>query len=138
MAVLIDTSFLLAAMYARDKNHDKARTAQHALLGHDRIIAEPVLQELFYMSSIRTDYQRAIREFERLQSAVFEIMTLTASDRQRMTEIMRQYESAAFDYTDTAIMAVSERLNIEPVYTFDHRDFQIFRPRHCEYLELRP
>lgn len=138
MAVLIDTSFLLAAMYARDKNHAQARTAQHALLGQERIIVEPVVQELFYMSVIRTDYQRAVREFERLQSVAFEIVALSIDDRKRMTEIMRQYESAAFDYADTAIMAVAERLKIEQVYTFDERDFRIFRPRHCDFLELRP
>ena len=35
-------------------------------------------------------------------------------------------------------MAQAERLNITHVATFDHRDFEIFRPTHCDYLELLP
>ena len=56
----------------------------------------------------------------------------------RMRLIMGQYEDIKFDFTDTAIMAQAERLNITRVATFDHRDFSIFRPTHCEYLELLP
>jgi len=51
---------------------------------------------------------------------------------------MRRYESAKFDYTDAAIMALSERLNITQVYTFDRRDFAIFGLRHVASLELLP
>jgi hypothetical protein len=35
-------------------------------------------------------------------------------------------------------MALSERLNITQIYTFDRRDFTVFRPKHCDYLELMP
>ncbi len=90
------------------------------------------------MTTIRIHYQRAINAFEQTQTGAFKIVDLSSEDMQRMTKIMRQYESSAFDYTDAAIMALSERLNIRQVYTFDHRDFSIFRPRHCDYLELLP
>lgn len=73
-----------------------------------------------------------------LQTAAFQIEQLTREDMQRMTEIMRQYSDARFDYTDTAIMAVAERLNITEVYTFDHRDFSVFRPLHSAALVLLP
>ncbi len=90
------------------------------------------------MTTVRMNYARAISEFERLQSSAFHIEHLTSEDMVRMAEIMRQYASAAFDYTDAAIMALSERLSITQVYTFDQRDFRIFRPNHCPYLELLP
>jgi hypothetical protein len=35
-------------------------------------------------------------------------------------------------------MALSERLNITQVCTVDRRDFSMFRPLHCDYLELLP
>jgi hypothetical protein len=35
-------------------------------------------------------------------------------------------------------MALSERLQITQVCTFDRRDFSIFRPTHYDYLELLP
>jgi uncharacterized protein len=138
MAILIDTSFLLAAMYSKDANYLKARAAQQSLLGKNRIVPITVAQELFYMSTARMSYDRAIQEFERLQSVAFQLEYLTPEDLKRMTEIMRQYASASFDYTDAAIMALSERLNITQIYTFDRRDFTVFRPKHCDYLELLP
>lgn len=138
MAILIDTSFLLAALYAKDANHQRALAAQKSLLGHERLVPAPVVQELFYMVTVRISYQRAVSVLEQMHTGAFEIVDLTFDDRRRMTEIMQQYVTAAFDYTDAAIMALSERLDIRQVYTFDHRDFGIFRPRHCEYLELLP
>ncbi len=56
----------------------------------------------------------------------------------RMQVIMEQYGDAKFDFVDVAIMAISERLNIQQICTFDRRDFSIFRPIHCDYLELLP
>jgi predicted nucleic acid-binding protein len=39
---------------------------------------------------------------------------------------------------DCCIMTLSERLNITQVCTFDQRDFLIFRPKHCDYLDILP
>jgi hypothetical protein len=62
----------------------------------------------------------------------FQMQSLTNADLIRMQQIMEQYQDAAFDFTDTAIMALSERLNVTRVCTFDRRDFSIFRPAHCD------
>ena len=51
---------------------------------------------------------------------------------------MRQYADTELDFVDTAIMAVSERLNITRIATFDRRDFSIYRPTHVEHYELLP
>jgi predicted nucleic acid-binding protein len=139
MATLIDTSFLLAAFYTRDQNHNRASSSvQQALESTPCIVPAPVLQELFYMATARMGYRRAIETCELVMDAGFEIEALLNEDIRRLLNISRQYTSASFDYTDAAIMALSERLNITQVYTFDRRDFSIFRPRHCEYLELLP
>ncbi|MCD4684394.1 MAG: hypothetical protein K8S97_00470 [Anaerolineae bacterium] len=51
---------------------------------------------------------------------------------------MAEYDTARFDFVDCCIMALTERLNITQVCTFDRRDFSIFRPIHCDYLDLLP
>ncbi len=137
MAVLVDTSLLLALAFARDANHTAASRALPALRQENCVVAAPVLTELFYMTMVRISYPRAIQVFARTRAA-FEIQALTEPDMFRMQQIMEQYQDAAFDFTDAAIMALSERLHITRVYTFDHRDFSIFRPQHCDYLELLP
>jgi predicted nucleic acid-binding protein len=36
------------------------------------------------------------------------------------------------------VMAMTERLKIQTVLTFDHRAFRLFRPTHCKALRLVP
>jgi predicted nucleic acid-binding protein len=137
MAILLDTNVVFAAAYSKDTNHAAAVKLIRSLRGETQIISAPVLNELFYLSTIRVNYRHAGNVFARTRIG-FQIEALTLEDMLRMEQIMKQYESAEFDYTDTAIIAQAERLNITRVATFDHRDFEIFRPAHCEYLELLP
>jgi predicted nucleic acid-binding protein len=137
MAVLIDTSFLLATLYSKDTHHIEARRARQSLKDQ-QVILIPVLQELFHLIATRSSYGQAIQAFETFHSAAFSIERLTDEDMSRMAEIMRQYSDAELDFADTAIMAVSERLNITQVYTFDRRDFGMFRPKHADFLTLKP
>lgn len=137
MTVLIDTSFLVALAVQSDSNHAAARQAISTLKGQ-RILPVPVMPESFYMVSIRANYRAAVKLYSYMQDAGFQIEPLTPRDRQRMGEIMTQYLDAELDFVDLALMAISERLNITQVCTFDHRDFSIFRPAHCSHLELIP
>ncbi|MBI5670771.1 MAG: PIN domain-containing protein [Chloroflexi bacterium] len=124
--------------YVKDVNHASTGKLLSVLAKTRAVIPAPVLQELFFMITVRIRYERAVNFFEQLQLSDFVIQPLLPEDMTRMTEIMRQYADTELDYTDTAIMALAERLNIRQVHTFDHRDFRIFRPKHCDYLELLP
>jgi len=138
MPALIDTNFLLAVIFPNDANHGKARKVIQSLDSSQSIVPAPVLSELFYMTTVRLNFNEAVNYLEQVQKAGFNFQSLVGEDRARMIEIMRQYASSAFDYTDAAIMTLAERLNITQVYTFDRRDFNVFRPKHCPYLELLP
>ena len=65
-------------------------------------------------------------------------MSIELDDLNRVREIAIAYADAEFDIVDCCIMAIAERLNVTHIATFDRRDFSVFRPRHCEYLELLP
>jgi predicted nucleic acid-binding protein len=137
MTILIDTNILVAAVTPNDVHHREATQVLAALRNEEQIVSAPVLSELFYFVSKELSYRRAIISFTRVRMS-FQIEALSLPDMERMEQIMKQYESAEFDFADTAIMAQAERLNITRIATFDHRDFEIFRPTHCEYLELLP
>ncbi|MBZ0318691.1 MAG: PIN domain-containing protein [Anaerolineae bacterium] len=137
MPILIDTSFLFALYYSKDKNNHNAQVALPSLLRETRILPAPVLVELFYMTRERLNYDRAILTLTAVREA-YQIEPLTEQDMLRMEQVMSKYREARFDYVDTAVMAMSERLFITQIYTFDRRDFSIFRPRHCPALELLP
>ena len=137
MAVLIDTSFLVAVVFPKDANYGKAQEARQKIKD-TRVIVTPVLFELFYMITSRISYSEAIRTFNLIRSASFQIEGLAESDMTRMVEIMSQYQDAELDFVDTSLMAIAERLNITTIYTFDRRDFGMFRPKHTDYLKLLP
>lgn len=137
MPVLIDTSVLLAFAFARDANHQRAVRLMRGLKEESRIVAAPVLTELFYMTMVRVSYSHAVQVFVSTRAA-FQVERLSDPDMDRMQQIMADYQDANFDFTDVAIMALSERLGIRQIGTFDRRDFSIFRPSHCDYLELLP
>ncbi len=137
MSVLIDTSFLLAMVFPKDSNYRKARASIRELK-ETRIVSIAVLPEVFFMVSARMNYSVAMQFFTTLQSAAFQIEALTTQDMARMSEIMAKYQDNAFDFVDASIMALSERLNITDVYTFDQRDFTAFRPKHCASLTIFP
>ncbi|MBC8171795.1 MAG: PIN domain-containing protein [Anaerolineae bacterium] len=137
MAILIDTSFLVAVASIRDVNHLIARQTMRNLKS-GAIIPAPVLPEMFYMLTTRVGYTTAVKMFRLVRSTTFQISPLSDADMNRMEAIMLQYADNQFDYVDTAIMALSESLKIEDIYTFDRRDFTTFRPLHRPYLRLLP
>lgn len=137
MTALIDTNVLLAYSFVREQKHDRAVQALQSLGREQGLVAAPVVSEVFLMTALRVNYRAAIDAFTNIRKA-FTILDLNVADMERMQAIMIQYASAEFDYTDVAIMALTERLGITQVYTFDRRDFSIFRPAHCDFLQLLP
>jgi predicted nucleic acid-binding protein len=80
----------------------------------------------------------ALRFLDRLVAAQPTLQPLTLPDIANARRIMATFPAARLDFVDCCIMALSERLNITQVCTFDRRDFVIFRPQHCNYLDLLP
>ncbi len=67
-----------------------------------------------------------------------QVEPVTTEDLVLVHQILEQYADNQLDFTDAAIVAIAERLNITRVYTLDRRDFSIMRPNHCDYFELFP
>jgi predicted nucleic acid-binding protein len=73
-----------------------------------------------------------------LAASDIELESINTADIERVTEILAQYADARLDFTDAAIVALAERLNITYILTFDRRDFVIVHPQHCDFFELYP
>lgn len=139
MTVLVDSSAFIALMVESERHHQRVvelvrdLRRQHTQL----LVITPVLLEVFQVTLKLAGYTRAIRTLATLRE-ISEIADLTGADYDRMQSIMTQYADAELDFADAAIMALSERLNITQVATLDRRDFGLFRPTHCDALELLP
>ena len=137
ISVLVDSSFLFALNSPNDNNRLNALRVANAGVGR-YLIPEIVLAETAYMLRQRIG-QRAVTSFlDVLSKSAMELQPLTKADVQRAREIMEAYAASDFDLADCCIMALSERLNINHICTFDERDFRQYRPQHVPYLTLFP
>lgn len=73
-----------------------------------------------------------------LATGTVQIEQVAPEDLIRTHQILEQYADSQLDFTDAAIVALAERLNVTRVYTLDRRDFSMIRPKHCDYFELLP
>ncbi len=136
-AILLDSSYMVALYDSRDKYH---RAAINFANESDDItlLPEVALTEIAFLLR-RNGGNLALQFFlEDLQEEETTLESLNLIDIKRARQISIEYASANFDFVDCCLMALSERLNITRVCTFDRRDFSIFHPKHCEYLELLP
>lgn len=137
MTVLADSSFIFALFNGQDPYSREARA--FAAANHDiMVVPDIVLPELGYLFRRDFGYAGVQVLLERINTYEVPFERLTRSDLARMREIAETYASAEFDIVDCCIMAIAERLGITRIATFDRRDFSIYRPRHCPFLELLP
>ncbi len=136
-STLIDSSFLAVLYNPTDPKHRRA--ASFVKIDRTpRLIPEVTLPEVTFLIR-RAGGVPVVTLFLGSFIATKPILqTLVLADLARAQEIMLAYPGAEFDLVDCCIMALTERLDIVRVATFDRRDFSIFRPSHCDYLELLP
>ena len=137
MTVIVDSSLLVALYNAEDAFHRQAMRFVDQNT-EEWIVSDVVLPETCYL--FRRDFgyfgvQTFLGNFARLNA---QLESLAKEDLDRVRDIANTYADAQFDVVDCCIMAIAERLNVTRIATFDRRDFSIFQPRHCEYLELLP
>jgi len=134
-SILIDTSFLVALLNSDDHNH--ARTL--AFTNKNDLpmrVPEVALTEVLYLINRAGGVPAKVKALRSILDAGLNRQSLEDVDIRRAAEIITRYPQANFDFVDVCLMALTERLDIRQVATFDRRDFSIFRPAHCDYLEL--
>lgn len=134
--VLVDSSFLYALFDHSDKYHPIARDYARSIRS-TQVVPDVVPTEVAHMLK-RIGEPAVLTFMDALSQAHYQLEALQPADIQRARQIKIAYPAARLDFVDCCLMAISERLKITHVCTFDRRDFSIFRPRHCDYLELIP
>jgi predicted nucleic acid-binding protein len=134
---LVDSSFLFALVNAKDDKHLQARV-YFEYEEHHFLLPETALTEIEYLLRKRCSSREVSDFLSSVIERAFTLISVDVRDIQRIQEIRTQYDDAKFDLVDCCLMAVSERHNITTIYTFDQRDFLIFRPHHTKHLELLP
>ncbi len=135
--ILVDSGFLYSLYSADEPNHDESIEAvEFARRG--LIIPYVTLTEAAFLCRRDGGVRGVIRFLDAISKAGHEYAIIAPEDLIRARDIMAEYIDARLDFVDCCIMALSERLGVMQVFTYDQRDFGIFRPKHCDYLELLP
>ncbi|MCY4061909.1 MAG: PIN domain-containing protein [Chloroflexi bacterium] len=138
MTIIADTSYLFALYNSKDINHQVAATFAFETASERMLLPDVALTELAYLLVRDLGYVALRTLVENLRDSEIELVPLVRSDLGRISDIATTYASATFDIVDCCLMAIAERLGLTRIATFDRRDFSIFRPRHCDYLDLLP
>jgi predicted nucleic acid-binding protein len=137
MALVLDTSVLLAALDAADPDHGRCAM----LVGgtsENLIVPALVLSELDYWCHKRLTADVWLAFLEDLLGGAYRAEHPTQGDLERCHELQRTYADLKVGIVDASILAALERLDESKLATLDHRHFATMRPRHVEALELLP
>jgi predicted nucleic acid-binding protein len=135
--LLVDSSYLYAFFDEQNEKHQDTVAVAEVYRGQF-VVPYVVLTEVAYLCRREAGVPGVLKFLDGLVAMQPQLEPVLSTDLTRARDIMAQYADAKLDFVDCCIMALSERLNITEVCTFDQRDFNIFRPKHCPYLELLP
>jgi len=137
MAVLIDTSAVVAAVDRTDAAHGRV---VEALARERSTVLLPIvtLPEIAFLLGIRHGAPRAATAVSSIVRGSWPVTGLDRSDLLRATELMTHYADARIGFVDASIAAMAERLGVVRIHTLDRRDFALVRPRHVDAFEIAP
>lgn len=132
-----DTGFVVALLNRTDAKH-QAVVDEYARQPYPILLPQTVLAEVAYLVGQVAGIAAVATFLRELPTSKFQLVALIARDVQRIAGILQQYIDSRVDFVDASVMAIAERYGMTTVLTLDHRDFRLFRPRHCPYLDLLP
>lgn len=134
---LADSSFLFVLFDKSSERHPLASQIVGITLV-SLVVPDVVLTEVAFLFNRKGGVPAVVGFLDSLTATRVQHEPMTPQLLRRAREIMAEYADSRLDFVDCCLMALAEQLNITQVCTFDRRDFSIFRPKHCEYLELLP
>jgi predicted nucleic acid-binding protein len=137
MDSLADTSFILATINRNDLHHAIASRYFAAAPGDFLLPSVAVTEVAYHIARWKTG--KSVPETLRLiQIKPIKIIDPLAIDYTRAFDILDKYHDTRIDFVDACLMALSDRLGIRRVLTFDRRDFGLYRTPAGQSLELLP
>lgn len=122
-AILIDSGVLVGFYDRRDPYHDRIidffRTCSGQL-----ITTLACATEVMWL--LNQDWRVQNVFLQHLAQGIYHCEPLLSEDFQRIIALNQQYADLPGDFSDLALVAISERLNIADIATLD-KDFDIYR-----------
>jgi hypothetical protein len=137
VALILDTSVLLAALDAADPDHGRCASLI-AEAREDLIVPALVLAELDYWCHKRLTGTVWLAFLEDVLAGAYIVEPPTLGDLERCCDLQRAYSDLELGVVDASLLALAERREEGKVATLDHRHFGTVRPVHAAALDLLP
>jgi predicted nucleic acid-binding protein len=131
-----DTGFVVALLNQSDTKHSDVIAIYQKY--QQILLPQTVLAEVAYLVGRSAGISTVAAFLKGLSASRFHLIPLSETDVIRVSEILEEYKDSRIDFVDATVMAIAERLKITLILTLDQRDFRLFRPKHCQSLEILP
>lgn len=133
--IIIDTGPIVALFDKDDQYH---QVCVEILKGikEPLITTWPVLTEAFYLLNFSWRVQDDLWQF--IQRGGLKIDLLEESVYPRIGELMKKYHDLPMELADATLVVLGEEKKLSTVFTLDHKDFRIYRPKHKKRFTLLP
>ena len=136
--IVVDTGVLLAAADADDRYHGPATEFLTAHEPDQLMVPATVVTETAWMIEDRLDPATEAAFVASVAAGDLHVIELTLADYRRCAELITTYADLGLGLVDASVIAIAERHGVTTVATFNHRDFRVVRPAHCDALDLVP
>ena len=122
--ILVGAGPLVAMVDATDQHH-AACIAALKTIRQPMGTVWPVLGEVMYLLADVSREQEGV--WEMIARGTVQILPLGPDDVPRIRELMKQYADRPMDLADAALIRVAEREHVRQFFTFDRKDFSVYR-----------
>jgi predicted nucleic acid-binding protein len=135
--MMIDTSGLLAALFADQNRHEEC--AQALREATPPLIVSPfVLAELDYLITKYAGVDAAIALLGEVERGAYELAIVDEFTILHAREVIERYRDLNVGLTDASIVVLADRYSAYTVLTLDERHFRAFRPSPRRRFRILP
>ncbi len=137
MAILLDTSAILAAADQADLNH-AAAVAWFARADEPLLLGALSLAELDALLQRELGLEATLALVRSITGGGIRLVAPTDADLDRAAEHLVEAGEHRPRLADAVLVATAERLGVRRIATFDRRPIAVFRPVHVRTFDLEP
>jgi predicted nucleic acid-binding protein len=124
--ILLDTSGLLAAIDASQRQHETARRALEAA-SPPWVLSPFVLAELDYLLATRVGHAAERALLEEVARGVYRLEQLDADEIGAAERVIARYSDLEIGLADASLVVLANRYGIRDLLTLDERHFRVVR-----------
>jgi predicted nucleic acid-binding protein len=137
VAILLDSSVVLAAADRADLNHEAA-LAWFGRADEPLLLGALSLADLDALLQRELGLEASLAVTRTITSGAIRLVPPTDADLTRAAELLETAAEHRPRLVDALLVAAAERLGVRRIATFDRRPLAVFRPRHVRAFDLEP